>query len=274
VQYGTPELAALQPTPGLLFADFSPPADRADEFLEAGAIVLDHHRAAKEVAQRFVTAGQGVFADEFVEPGVSGAVLAYRHVYVPLVGEDQEMARIAELIGIRDTWHKVSPDWNEACAVSAGSRAFPLDWWLTHKPRVSEEVLALGRHSIQSRQRQVLETLNQLVVRTLAGYRVGIFADPRGLVSDLADAAFERDLCEVVIGWFVIANTPGDLQLVLSCRSLGEVDVSAFCKHHGGGGHRRAASCKIQFCPRHFNPYERVEEMFTHYEWVGKHGGF
>jgi len=265
VQYGTPELAALQPTPGLLFVDFSPPADRAEEFLRAGSIVLDHHRAAKEVVQRFVDAGQGIFADEATEPGVSGAVLAYRHVYVPLKGEDQELEWISYLIGVRDTWQKESPEWLVACAVSTGLRAFPFDWWLTHKPRVSVALLALGRHAIEGRQRQIDEAMNQLVVRPLSGIRVGIFADPRGLVSDLADVAFGRGICDVVIGWFVVANQPGDLQLVLSCRSSGGYDVSAFCKHHGGGGHRRAASCKTPIDPKHFNPYERVEEMFTHY---------
>ena len=43
VQYGTEEQKALRATSGMLFADFSPHAETFQKFVDAGAIVLDHH---------------------------------------------------------------------------------------------------------------------------------------------------------------------------------------------------------------------------------------
>ena len=73
-QYSTPEHETLAAEPGMLFADFSPPKARVQEFVDKGAVVLDHHKTAKDIVAAF--GDNGVFGDEIAEPGVSGAVLA------------------------------------------------------------------------------------------------------------------------------------------------------------------------------------------------------
>lgn len=83
LQYNSPDHLNLEATEGMLFCDFSPPAGRVEEFTKAGAVVLDHHKGAKDIVAAF---GEfGVFADEKDDPGVSGAVLAFREVWLPLV---------------------------------------------------------------------------------------------------------------------------------------------------------------------------------------------
>ncbi|MCH8239284.1 MAG: hypothetical protein IIB62_04360, partial [Proteobacteria bacterium] len=81
VHYDTPEHRNMEVTEGVIFCDFSPHPDLAAQFLEAGAIVLDHHKTVKPIVSQFVKAGQGVFGDEELEPGVCGATLAYQHVW-------------------------------------------------------------------------------------------------------------------------------------------------------------------------------------------------
>src|SRR5690606_28081532 len=138
IQHGTEAHRTLEPTPNMLFCDFTPHPERVDEFAKVGTIVLDHHRTAKWVVERC----GGIFADENDEPGVSGAVLAYRHVYKPLVVDQHrtdpgdnhvhEFAeRLATLTGIRDTWQNESPFWNDAIAQQSVLTAFPKEWWMS-----------------------------------------------------------------------------------------------------------------------------------------------
>src|ERR1051325_3448736 len=83
IDHQSDEKAKLAAKPGMLFVDFSPPEERAQEFLAAGTLCLDHHKKGSSV-QAFVEAGLGVFGDEDLNPGVCGATLAYEHVWKPL----------------------------------------------------------------------------------------------------------------------------------------------------------------------------------------------
>jgi len=71
----------LKITPNTLFCDICPPEHLVDKFVDAGGIVLDHHKAAESFVKKF--GERGVFADEKDEPGVSGATLAYLEVWFP-----------------------------------------------------------------------------------------------------------------------------------------------------------------------------------------------
>lgn len=82
-QYNTPDYLNLPATPNMLFCDITPPRDRAAEFVTAGSIVLDHHKTAKDIVLMF--GANGVFGDEIANPGISGAMLAYQQVWVPLI---------------------------------------------------------------------------------------------------------------------------------------------------------------------------------------------
>lgn len=95
--HGTPEhVKAGSPWVGreglALFCDIAPHpkafhTDRHASLSEAvqhagpHTIVLDHHKGTEDIVRSF---GElGVFADEKLEPDVSGAVLAFEHVWLP-----------------------------------------------------------------------------------------------------------------------------------------------------------------------------------------------
>ena len=112
VQYNTPEYLALKPEPGVIFCDVVPAQGKPDEvsaWAAAGAVMLDHHKENRDIVE--ACGALGVFADEKTEPGVSGAVLAQRHVWTAVLGtEPSERERLvhefARLVGTRDTWQK------------------------------------------------------------------------------------------------------------------------------------------------------------------------
>jgi oligoribonuclease NrnB/cAMP/cGMP phosphodiesterase (DHH superfamily) len=250
MNYNTPQLAALKPDAGLLFCDFSPPPDRAEEFLAAGTRVLDHHKGAQSVVQHFVDAGLGAFGDETKDPGVSGAVLAYEHVYVPIMGTDSALGQFARLVGIRDTWQKNSQLWDMACQASAGLRAFPFDYWMVNRPILNDTIRVLGKATIDGRTRQVKEAMTQLETFEAGGLRFAVFSDPKSLTSDLAELVRQENIADVLVGFFFIRDKADDpLKLVFSCRSNDRFDVSALCKANGGGGHTRAAGFSVVVNP-------------------------
>ena len=265
-QYGTPEHESLPAEPGMIFADFSPHPNRVKDFVDAGAIVLDHHRTAKDVVGAF--GDSGVFADEKSEPGVSGAVLAFREVWLPL-WDDQSMQifgrvfeiqddkpnfpsfvrQFAKIAGVRDTWQKSSPLWEESCV--QGSALFFVP---------QEELLAIGLKQIsndweirykwagQLRNLKHLKTVQRAVQEgmrhtTAEGVRILMFQGTK-LSSDAAGVpGVEAD---IICGFDVIwEKGQKQIKYLYSVRSRSNFDCSALAKFHGGGGHKGAAGFNI-----------------------------
>ena len=251
-QYGTPSLETLVASSGLLFCDITPPRARAREFVEAGAIVLDHHKHARDVVALF--GDRGVFADEETRPGVSGALLAYEHVWCPNTprgyGGHVDVQGFARLVGVRDTWQTKSPSWQLAGDLYASLMGMPREYWLGPRAisrALSDESIELGR----MRRKQRTETVAKICIGgTLeltdrAGRRWAVFPDGAQLTSDVAEAMRARGF-PVTCGWFqTVAD--GAVQTILSLRSDGSLDVGALCTSLGGGGHSRAAGCSLSY---------------------------
>lgn len=160
--YNTPEHKAAQATSDgsrvLLFCDFTPWApsspgteqgradllelmtDHANKY--ADVIVLDHHAGAEDVVACF--GSYGVFADIKTEPGVSGAVLAYREVWGPVhqfryagltnneTRENRQLTReFAEYVGMRDTWQtQIKLSFLRGQWINSMLMAKPTSYWL------------------------------------------------------------------------------------------------------------------------------------------------
>lgn len=58
------------------------------------AIVLDHHKGTREIVEAF--GENGVYADAETEPGVSGAMLAFREVWAPIFELKWDVAKVGE----------------------------------------------------------------------------------------------------------------------------------------------------------------------------------
>ena len=250
IQYGTAEHLNLTPEPGMLFCDFSPPADRVQEFIDVAAIVLDHHKTAKPVVEAL--GDNGIFGDEGSTPGVAGATLAYEYVWLPLKcaqsgGVDERDAQFARdfaiLAGIRDTWQRQDPRWKAACVqayilhfftndkwLATPLTAIAADWEKAFKP-IGEALWVKHEKSVQ----RIVKEAYRFI--TAKGTRVVMFADIVN-TSDVAEALGSE--VDLVVG-FLPVNMDGKLKYIFSTRSHTTFDCASFAKANGGGGHLRAA---------------------------------
>lgn len=278
IQYQSPEHLSLEAKPGMLFCDFSPHRDRVGAFVEAGAIVLDHHKFAKDVVEAF--GEDGVFADETASPGVSGAVLAFEQVWVPLAAQglpegnpealkaplDLRAERIkdfAVLAGIRDTWLTGNPRWRESCDQREALVFWPSEDLLATPWNEWPIKLALGPVLFDKQLRKAAETAEgSYRFTTDKGLRVAMFGGVT-ITSDAAETiGAEADL---VVG-FSYKVEAGGIVLVFSTRSHTDFDCGSFCKAHGGGGHTKAAGFKVSVGPTDLNPFDHFRAILEEYE--------
>lgn len=136
-----------------LFCDFAPHPDVYRDHVVAGDIVLDHHVGAKNIVESF--GALGVYADAEKEPGVSGAVLAFREVWKQIFGTMperftdggawQHVENFAECTGARDTWQTESPKFQRGQWISKMIMSKPAEHWL--EPRAVWPDDAVAGHS-------------------------------------------------------------------------------------------------------------------------------
>lgn len=274
VDHGGEDRANLEPQPGLMFVDFSPPEAKAKEFIEAGTLVLDHHAKGSSV-QAFVEAGLGVFGDERRDPGVCGAVLAYEHVWKPLKAIQSPSAspldtdalivqEFARLSGIRDTWQTQSPDWLKACKMAEALRFWPLDDLLDVPPGSWPEIVAIGE-TLWDRKTRTVDKVSERAYRwtSAKGTRVAFFQGVK-LSSDVAEVLDKT--VDLVIGYDVIYED-GVLKMIFSTRSHTHYDCGTLALSFGGGGHTKAAGFNVPLdLETSPNPYKLMQQTITDYE--------
>ena len=263
VEHNTPEQAALPATEGMILCDVVPPRDRVSEFVRAGAIVLDHHKGARDVVEAF--GERGVFADEKAEPGMSGAPLAHREVFCALRDDDPEVKRFARLAGIRDCWLTDDPDWEEAAAQSSAliffgyqrlAEQIPPD----RPPHLTEAQMSVGRAQRATRLASATATADKKLHHLRPG--VAVYNDRDRLLSDVAGLAFERNASlRVICGFHYKVTSDSAMLLVCSLRSKpDDVDVARIAKRQGGGGHTCAAGFGVPVTLTSPSPLAVVDE--------------
>jgi oligoribonuclease NrnB/cAMP/cGMP phosphodiesterase (DHH superfamily) len=261
VQYGTAAHKNLQAEKGMLFTDFSPPPERVQEFVDVGAIVLDHHKTARKVVEAF--GDRGVFGDEDAEPGISGATLAFRELLIPLrehsVGrqDKQGMEDFAILAGIRDTWQRTHNRWEESCIQAYALRVLPkeafigqpLSWFLSSENWA--RCVWAGELNFAKHKKTVERACKDAFrFTTSAGTRVVVFQGSK-LSSDAGE--YLHDSVDLVCGFDAIFED-GHTKYIYSTRSHTDFDCAKFAKSFGGGGHTRAAGFNI--VEPAMNPYQ------------------
>jgi len=276
-QYGLAQ-EKLVVRPNMLFCDFTPHESRYQEFVDAGAIVLDHHKGSRSIVEAF--GDRGVFADEITEPGVSGAVLAYRHVWKRMalqwqegVGTNFTAANIARLIGIRDTWQKQDPDWLKACDLAAAVGFFSQESWLVSDPFSGarrawwEARRSVGQRLVEKHHGTIMKALDGAYRFTSpGGIRVVMFQGTK-LTSDACEVV--KDEADLIVGFDYFAIEDGQAPLGYSLRSNhSSFDCATFCKRLGGGGHTKAAGFSVRFDPAlgASDPYSFFQGKVSEYE--------
>lgn len=258
---------ALPVHEGMLFCDFSPPPARVAEYVAAGAIVLDHHRTARDVVARF--GARGVYADEQADPGVSGAVLALREVWLPLCGDAPARAfaeAFATAAGARDTWQTHSPAWRDGCVQQATLTTFLQSHWLSIPlPMLERDWRAryapIGEQVIARKRERLLSAIASGHRFTTA--RNGLRVLAMNLLGAASDAAEETDGSADIVVAFDVVEEAGAAIMRLSLRSHAGFDCGAFAQARGGGGHTRASGCAIPIAPTDPAPFALLERLFA-----------
>jgi len=275
-QYGTELQKTIPAEPGMLFCDFSPHQSRVGEFLDVGTLVLDHHGGpAGTVTKEFAEKGLGAFADEKLEPGVCGAVLAFREVWEPLTLEkyrqDPALDAIrdyirdfATLAGIRDTWQKNDPRWQQACEQAEAVRFWPWERVLaTPWDKWRSELLAIGPVLFTRNMKSVERCLKgSFCFTTSKGRQVTVFEGLKQS-SDAAEALGDSNHLTIGLAFFMEDGNP---KLVFSTRSRGGFNCQTLALAHGGGGHLNAAGFSQILKDTDPHPFELAKRVMARYE--------
>lgn len=269
--YETPLHREMKAEPGMLFVDFSPHRSRVAEFVEAGAIVLDHHETQRGVVEAF---GElGVYADnKGADPGVSGAMLAARHVWEPAWRAAPEMFSreagskpyedvflFAEIAGVRDTWEIESGLWPAACRLAAALKFMPVKRALATPREGWDGLLVFGEILLEKQAERVAEATTTLHrFKSAGGLRVGV-TQGVDLTSDLAEAL--KGELDLLMGFFYKAER-GAQRVVWSCRTKGAFKAKHLAFFYKGGGHDHAAGFMLDVpgdCTH--NPFTEAEML-------------
>jgi hypothetical protein len=272
VQYSTPALDELLAEPGMLFCDITPPYNHVMEFIDAGVMVLDHHRTTKDTVAKF--GGNGVFGDELEDPGVSGAVLAYRHVWLPMRGNDTDgrvralIEDFATLAGIRDTWQKHHPRWQDAVTQAHALMFLPQESMVKEHSNLGgfletdwDKYLWAGRirgEAFKLECQRAIDTGFRFV--TESGIRVLLVNGTR-LASDVSDLVGHSQDLVMAYKLLCEGNRP---KIVFSLRSNSGFDCAKMAEYMGGGGHTRSAGFSI-WDPDD-NPFDLAQRILQRYE--------
>lgn len=262
--HGHSSLDDLPAEEGMLFCDITPPPMRVREFVEAGAVVLDHHE--KHRATTLLFGERAVYSEQ---RGFSGAMLAFTHVWCamhPTSGSCYDDARdFAALAGVRDTWWKDHPAWTRSCEQAEALRFWPWEEWpadpFGYSGGAFKSMLDIGRVLLRKKQvRDQQLATNALILHTKRGTRIAVV--PTTETSDVAELVD----ADALVG-FKYRHDPASrdvLMLVLSMRSRAGYDVGALAKSLGGGGHKFAAGAQV--VPLDVNPYQRIINVFDLHE--------
>ena len=265
---GSQEHCTLSPAPGMLLCDIAPHPSRGDEFASSDVIVLDHHKQSQALVER---CHYGIFADEEKEPGVSGALLALRHVWDPLVGPTSERRAaaldFATLVGISDTGQRSHPQWRKARALSSALHFFTPKSWLRQGPCVFGQPwfhgrLALGESLVAQHDRSVRAEHNGAHRFQSARGTSVLVVNSINTLTDMQD--LEPD-CDLIVGFHYLMDG-GLPTMAVSMRSIGSFDCGALAGSRGGGGHTRAAGFQYRVSTADVDPYTFVRSIVDEYE--------
>lgn len=243
--YDDPEYLNLPATPGILAVDITPPAGRAAEFVAVGTVVLDHHR--RSLVEPY--GDLGVFGEN--ASGESGAWLAYRDVYRPLLGHHDDWHRLATLSAVYDTWNVESPDWRPACHLAALLQTAPLAWCLGAPAYyVLQQASDLGAALHAAKEADAAKIAAGAAHRRIGGRNVAIVPTTSVNLINVPGA-------DIVAGFKYQTGAP---RVKWSLRSQ-TVNVGDIARKHGGNGHNNAAGFFVHDDGR--SPYARAETLFA-----------
>lgn len=250
----------LEPRPGQLFVDITPPRAKWEQWKDVDVIVLDHHESVKEVTEGL----SGVYATNDAH---SGARLTFEQVLVPItdflcldldperdshnvIRSDCNHAlerwdRFSHVAMIRDTWKDKDPDFEAATVQAYGlmtlgakdvldqMKAGKLDTDLI--TRMGEKDLGKAKFMAESARRYVLPCPKLGRDMNVDFYN----CTEKKYISDGCHHLLNNMGSDFAVSYFYKTEN-GKTQAVVSLRTKDPI-ASTIAKKLGGGGHDKAA---------------------------------
>lgn len=247
VDYNSEKHLSLKPEPHVLFADFTPHRHTLDTdgWVAADPVVLDHHEHAADVVSKF---SRGHF-----DNSMCGAMLFLNWLKTNIGASTPYIVqKFAEMINAVDLHLVKDPYYEQGCELVATMDQ--LGTGIIDQMRISEimaEASKYGAELVKARREAIrlnkIPTL-RLLDTSVSGVstRLYIGGGERSETSSVLHYVREDDKYSdhVVVALFRLMVEGNSVQWVYSLRS-NTVDVGAFCKRQGGGGHALAAGYSI-----------------------------
>ncbi len=236
------EYLELEAVPGILFCDISPPPGREKEFFDVKSIVLDHHVKCEKIIKDFEAADLGAYGE--TADGISGAVLAYNHVWMPLEEKAKTPKRLVcslqRLAGIRDTYQKDSIEWVDAQEQTEALAFYPSEHFLdNHACAILPEEKALGRVLCERNDSILKRAVEGAFILHWNNVKVGIIPGHK-IISDAAEELRKNNVPITFSFGFKLSEYKTPF-MIISSRSDGSFDCNQFASYFNGGGHVQAA---------------------------------
>ncbi len=257
LQYGTNFMARLEPRPGQLFVDITPPKDRWEDWKSVSPLVLDHHETVKHVTEGL----DGVYATNDAH---SGARIAFEQVFLPVhrsvLGgafsppQYSQCEKLSYLAMIRDTWKKDHADWRPASAVAhallfEGAKGL-VEKGLAHgvSSLDMDYLLNIGHKILESNDRRIEKVSKSAFLQqfTVHGqtFNCSFFNSTEKLISEICNHIIDNG-GDVSIGYFYLTEE-GFTRVSVSVRTNGRVSARKVAEEFPpGGGHERAAGFRM-----------------------------
>ena len=224
----------------VVFVDIAPDNEYLRQLADEAAhvVVLDHHWTAREryaadpgVENLIADGGHRVVFDL----GYSGAVLAWRHFH-----PEEPVPPLLAYVQDQDLWQWALPRSEEVnAAIGSHDREFAV--WDALASRTPDELAREGEPILRAQRIEILRALTAAHPITVGGRRVEAVNAQQNrshLGHELAKrAAFGQPIGLV---YRLMGRT-----VDVSIYSIGDVDVSAVARRHGGGGHRNASGFSV-----------------------------
>lgn len=223
------------------FVDISIPNDALRRLgeLAAEVVLLDHHVSNRDHFDAEPSLARDLARDGHVvrfDLSRSGAVLAWEHFH-----RDAPVPPLLAYVQDQDLWEWKLPR-SEAVNAAIGSYPRHFDSWDALAKRSAESLAAEGEPIVRAHETDVRRLLRTAHPVALGAKRVEAVNSPL-LRSRVGHALALR--AKYGQPWGLLYRLAGD-RVDVSLYSIGDLDVAAIAREHGGGGHRNAAGFSVR----------------------------
>lgn len=231
-----------------------------EEFQEGlihGCTYLDHHESRKEF---FVKANHPYAIYGENSELQSGAMLVYEN-FNKHNCDYGNIAKIARLAAIGDTWASTDPDFELARGMGAFITSVGNAYeWNTDYER--EQLLKYAEIFKIKAQEEARKLASGAIVVNDA-YRIAFINSMH--ISNASEVLRNERQVDIIVGWEFFTENQKYYTCSVSLRSNDKFDCQAFAKFNGGGGHKKAAGFRFRMTNLEINPVHELREMLEFY---------